>query len=96
MLVVTLSIYTNVLELFLEFLEILVRKTLKTNQFVSSAFHSTNNLIQFQINGLGVAILRVLNQENHQERDDGSSSIDDLTARSQRNEKSDRSVPKPE
>jgi hypothetical protein len=49
MLAVALGFLANALELFLEFHEILVGKIFEINEFVSSAFDGTNDLIKFQI-----------------------------------------------
>ena len=36
-----------------------------------------DDFVQLQMNGAGVAILRVLDQEHHEEGDDGRAGIDD-------------------
>src|SRR5262245_33999704 len=36
-----------------------------------------NELVELQMNGGGVAVLGALNQEHHQERDDGGARVDD-------------------
>ena len=37
----------------------------------------SDQLVELDLNSLGVPVLRVLDQEDHQERDDGRSRVDD-------------------
>ena len=67
---------TNTLELFLEVLEVFIGEPFKINKLVSSAFNGTYDLVEFQINGFRVTVLRVLDEEYHEEGDDGRASID--------------------
>jgi hypothetical protein len=66
----------DTLELFLEVLEVFIGEPFKINKLVSSAFNCTYNLVEFQINGFRVTVLRVLDEEYHEEGDDGRASID--------------------
>ena len=64
-------------ELLFKFFQILIGKVFKVDQFVSRAFECADDLVQLQLKRLGIAVLRVLNKEHHQERDDGGASVDD-------------------
>jgi len=64
-------------ELLFKFFQILIRKVFKIDQFVSRAFECADDLVQLQLKCLGIAVLRVLNEKHHQERDDGGASVDD-------------------
>ena len=66
----------DTLELFLEVLEVFIGEPFKINKLVSSAFNGTYDLVEFQINGFRVTVLRVLDEEYHEEGDDGCASID--------------------
>jgi hypothetical protein len=66
----------DTLELFLEVLEVFIGEPFKINKLVSSAFNGTYDLVEFQINGFRVTVLRVLDEEYHEEGDDGRASID--------------------
>src|SRR6266536_5588252 len=74
---IVLCFSTDALELFLELFQILVRKLFEIDQFISRAFDGANNLIKFQMNGFGVAVLRVLNQEHHEEGNNRRGGIED-------------------
>ena len=65
------------LEFFLQALEVLVRKLFEIHQTCARAFDTLNQLVEFQVNRDGVAVLRVLNQEDHQERDNRGAGVDD-------------------
>jgi hypothetical protein len=47
------------------------------DHFVLCLIDGFNNLVQLQVNSLGVPVLRILDQKNHQERDDSGACIDD-------------------
>lgn len=66
----------DTLELFLEVLEVFIGEPFKINKLVSSAFNGTYDFVEFQINGFRVTVLRVLDEEHHEEGDDGRASID--------------------
>jgi hypothetical protein len=74
---VLLGFLANVLKLLLEFFQVLIRESFKIDKFVSRALNRSDYLIELQMNGFSVAILRVLNQEHHQEGNDGGAGIDD-------------------
>ena len=46
------------------------------DQPIAGSLHRRDQLVQLQMNGAGVAVLGLLDQENHQERDDRRSRID--------------------
>src|SRR5205823_2228043 len=58
------------IELLLEFRQLLVRRILERHHSRASALHATNELVELQMDGARVAVLRGLDQEHHQERDD--------------------------
>ena len=68
---------TNALKLLLELFEILVGQFFQIDQFIPSAFDGANDLVEFQMDCLRVAVLRVLDEKNHEEGDDGRAGIDD-------------------
>src|SRR6266566_6270146 len=74
---IVLGFSADALELFFELFQILIRKLFKIDQFISRAFDGANDLIKFQMNGFGIAVLRVLNQEHHEECNDRRGGIDD-------------------
>src|SRR5947207_9005332 len=74
--VIALGSCAESLELFLQSLQILVRKILQIDKFVPRAFQRPNDFVQFQMHRLRVAVLGVMNEEDHQERDDGRTGID--------------------
>ncbi len=52
-------------------LQLFVRKILNIDHLVVSSSNRPNDLVKLKVNGLGVAVLGVLNQKNDQEGDDG-------------------------
>jgi hypothetical protein len=74
---IVLRFSANALELFFELFQILVRKLFKIHKFISRAFDGANNLIKFQMNGFGIAVLGVLNQKHHEEGNNRRSGVDD-------------------
>jgi hypothetical protein len=57
--------------------ELFFGETLHVNQLVVSALDRVNQFIELEMERLRLAILRVLDQENHQEGDDRRTSVDD-------------------
>jgi len=45
------------------------------------AAHRANQFIEFELNGVTIAILGILNQKYHQERDDRRACVDDQLPR---------------
>ncbi len=64
-------------EFTLERLQLVVGKFFEIDQLVPGAAQGTDQLIQFQMHRLCVAVLCVLNQKHHQESDDGRAGVDD-------------------
>jgi len=52
-------------------------QTLGVDQLLVGAFDRNQQLVQLQVKRLAILVLALLNQENHQERDDGRASVDD-------------------
>src|SRR6266404_3919623 len=73
---VVLRFLADALKLFFEFFQILVGKVFKIDQFVSCALQCADDLVKLQLKCFGIAVLRVLNEEHHQERDDGRARVD--------------------
>ena len=69
--------FPELFEFLFEFLHVVIGKLFQVDQFVSCRPDGANQFIELEMNGLRVAVLRVLNQEDHQEGDDGGSSVDD-------------------
>jgi len=74
---VALGFLSQLFELVFQFLQFFVGKIFQIDQFISRFLQRANDLIEFQLHRLGIAVLGVLNQEHHQERDDGRPGIDD-------------------
>ena len=49
----------------------------EVNNFVPSALYGADQLIEFDLQRLGIPVLRVLDQKNHKKGDDGRTRIDD-------------------
>src|SRR2546423_3004115 len=59
----------NPSELLLESLQLLVGHVLQVSHARARALHSAQQLVELEVYGLRVAVLRVLDEEDHQERD---------------------------
>src|SRR3954447_7672194 len=64
-------------ELFLQLAQIFIGKFLEIDQLIPSAFDGANDLVELEVNCLGVPVLSVLDQKYHQESDDRRSGIND-------------------
>jgi hypothetical protein len=64
---VPLCFFSNSLEVFLKAGEILVGKFFQIDESISSAFQRSNYFVEFQMNRFSVAVLRILNEKDHQE-----------------------------
>src|SRR5262245_2709072 len=60
-----------------EHLEFLFLQLFQIEERVVRSLRGTNELVELQLDGLGVAVLGVLDQKDHQERDDGRACVDD-------------------
>src|SRR5436190_23728165 len=67
--------FPDLREFLLELLQVVIREFFKIDQLVSRGSESADQFVELEMNGLRVAILSVLNQEDHQEGDDGRASI---------------------
>ncbi len=69
--------FADALKFLLQLVQLLVRHILQIHQARARAFHATDQFIQLQVDRLHVAVLRVLDQEHHEKRNDGGSGVDD-------------------
>src|SRR4030095_3540551 len=60
---VSLCLFANALELFLEAGEIFVGKVFQTDQFISSVFQRSDYFVEFQMSRFCIAALRILYEE---------------------------------
>lgn len=65
------------LKFVLQAIELGIRQIFHLHQGGASRLNSPNQFVQFQLNDLGIAILRILNQENHQKRAERGRCVDD-------------------
>ena len=72
-----LSVGTDLLVGPGELVELEVRQILYVDHFVFCFIHGVDQLVQFQMDGPGIAILSILDQEYHQECNDCGAGIDD-------------------
>ena len=64
-------------ELALQRHELLVAHVLERQKLVAGVLVRANELVELQMDGVGVAVLGVLNEEHHQERNDRRAGVDD-------------------
>src|ERR1051325_7070700 len=69
------------LEFLLQPIEFFITEVFEIDQAGSRAFDATEQFIELQMQRLGVAVLRVLDQEYHQERNDRGRGIDNQLPR---------------
>jgi len=74
---VPLRFFSNALELFLKAGEIFVGKFFKIDKFISSAFQRSKYFVEFQMSRFGIAVLRILNEKDHQKSNNCRSGIND-------------------
>ena len=67
----------NLVNMLLDRGDVFVAEVLKANIVAASAFGGANQLVKFELNGFAVAILCVLDEEDHQEGDDGGACVND-------------------
>ena len=63
-------------EFTLEPIEFFVAQALEVHEARAGTAHAAEQFIEFQLEGLGIAVLSVLNQEHHEERDDRGAGVD--------------------
>ena len=78
---VVFCFFSESLKLFFEFLELFIGEIFKIDKVISRTFKRADHLVQFEMHGFGVTILSVLNQEYHQEGDNGRGGVDDQLPR---------------
>jgi hypothetical protein len=62
-------------------LEVCFFKLFKVEQCIVRAVHRANQLVEFELDGVAIAVLGVLNQKNHQECDDRRACVDNQLPR---------------
>src|SRR6266404_4174878 len=72
---VPLCFFAYALELFLEAGEIFVGKFFQIDKFISSPFQRSDYFVEFQMSRFGIAVLRILNEKDHQESNNCRSGI---------------------
>src|SRR5580693_8828360 len=60
-----------------ELIELLLAQRFQLDEPVARAAIGANELVELEVKRLGVAVLRVLDEKDHQERDDGRRRVDD-------------------
>src|SRR6266550_7444933 len=70
-----LCFFANALELFLEAGDLFVGKFFQIDKFIASAFQRSNYFVEFQMSRFGIAVLRILNEKDHQESNNCRSGI---------------------
>src|SRR4051812_39778982 len=63
-------------ELVLQGLELLVTEFLEIHEVRPRALHAPEELVELEVDRLGVAVLGVLNQKDHEEGDDRRARVD--------------------
>src|SRR5260221_11011505 len=64
-------------ELLPEFFQFFVAEFFEIDQVSSGAFYAADQLVELEVDRFRVAVLGVLDQEDHQESDDGGAGVDD-------------------
>ena len=72
---VPLRFFANALKLFLKAGKIFIGKFFKIDKFISSAFQRSNYFVELQMSSFGIAVLRILNEKDHQESNNCRSGI---------------------
>src|SRR5437868_6481184 len=67
----------QLLVLVREFLQFIVREVFDVDHLVLRLIDRLDDFIELQVDGAGIAVLRVLDQEHHEERDDSRAGVDD-------------------
>ena len=61
----------------LQFVQFFVRKLLDIDEIIIRRMMGADKFVQLQVQGFGVSVLRVLDQENYEEGNDGGAGIND-------------------
>jgi hypothetical protein len=72
---VPLCFFANALELFLEAGESFVGKFFQIDKFISSPFQRSDYFVELQMSCFGIAVLRILDEKDHQESNNCRSGI---------------------
>ena len=72
---VPLGFFANAFELFLEGGEVFVGKFFQIDKFISSAFQRSDYFVELQMSRFGIAVLRILNEKDHQESNNCRSGV---------------------
>jgi hypothetical protein len=62
-------------------IQFVIAEILDVHHLVARRANGMNQFIELEIDGLGVAVLGVLDQKHHQESDDGGAGVDDKLPR---------------
>ena len=71
----------NLVNVFLNCSDIFIAEVFQANIIAASAFGGTNQLVEFELDGFAIAVLCILNEKDHQERDDGGAGVNDKLPR---------------
>src|SRR5436305_1850820 len=74
--IATLALFTNFLVVVIERLQLFIGELFYIDQLVVRATQCVYQLVQLQVNSFRVTVLRVLDKEHHQERDNRRSGVD--------------------
>ena len=69
--------FPQALELILKFLQILIGEGFQIHQAIARPGEAANDFIELKLDRLRVAVLGILDEEDHQESDDRGPSVDD-------------------
>ncbi len=70
-------LFPQALKLFLQLLQLIVGEIFQIDELIASALQRPDYFVELEMNSLGIAVLGVLNEENHQEGNDGGGGVDD-------------------
>ena len=71
------GLFAQAPEFLLDLFQFFVGELFEVYQLVTRARQSSNEFVQFEMDGLRVAVLRILDQEHHQEGHDSCAGVDD-------------------
>ena len=72
-----LALGTDFFEVLADVFQVGVRELFDLNHFVARVFQGMDDFVELEVNGAGVTILRVLNQKDDEESDDGGGRVYD-------------------
>src|SRR5882762_11965006 len=68
-------------EFLFELRQLVIGHIFKIHHLVTRAFDGEDELVELEVKSLGVAVLGILNEKYHQERNDGCAGVDDQLPR---------------